>query len=134
MRSAYAAMISERRTQSERDNGKAQVMLLQKSSEKVLLLIERAAAEPMGAEATFQLALCKHEQAERLSRAHGHDSAEREAVLDAWKSADGWWANFSTQYKSVPPSQLAHANAMRKIAHAEVERIATAPKTDVPPP
>src|SRR5438876_11522078 len=49
------------------DEAQAQVDKVWKDGMKVLgVVVEGYAAEPRGAEATYQLALCKHEQAERI--------------------------------------------------------------------
>lgn len=132
MRSSYAAMLRGEKnpTDSSYLNAKAQVSELQKYSEKVFLLIERSVAEPMGAQATFQLALCKHEQAERLGRSRPGNPAGQEDTLAAWKIAQDWWNNFLSLFGSsavVPPGQLAHARDMAKQAHAEVERFTAKP-------
>ena len=85
------------------------------------ILIERGLAEPSEAEATYLLALCKHEAAERASiRAERAASAVRAAVADpkadpeklkvirkqvasarvsalsAWKEAQTWWLQYNT--------------------------------------
>jgi hypothetical protein len=128
MRSNFAIMSkAERSTNANLTDAayltaKAKVTELMTNREKIMLVIERAAAEPWGAEATFQLALCKHEQAERLSRARGGNPAEREGIQYAWENAASWWNNFLTQYGAVPgiaPGQPAHARELRKQAQDE---------------
>src|SRR5262249_38479131 len=61
--------------------------------------VEGNVADSLGAEVTYLMALCKHEQAERLQtrldlagRAGKPPPAEdREAARKAWKDAAGWW-------------------------------------------
>ena len=118
MRTAYAALSRAEKSNNPTDNAylnaKARVMELEKNAEKIMLLIERSMAEPMSAEATFQMALCKHEQAERLSRTAGDAPAERETSLNAWKNAESWWGNYLTKYgPTAPAGQNAHGQEMK---------------------
>jgi hypothetical protein len=109
-------------------NAKAQVAELNKRAEKIILLIERASAEPIAAEVTYQMALCKHEQAERLLRITGNDPAERETLHKAWQNAESWWNNFLTKYGGpAPAGQKAQAQELKNQAHAHVERTAAQP-------
>jgi hypothetical protein len=62
-------------------------------------------AAPMGAEATYMLALCKHEQAEQLQSARGPGAEER--AKDAWRTAIQWWS----QYLEEHPTGSAAASA-----------------------
>lgn len=90
---------------------------LMKTAEKAILLIERAAAEPYAALATYQLALCKHEQAERQSRGPAAP-ADRKA---AWENAVSWWDNFLARFAAapwLPRPQIDHARALLAEAKA----------------
>lgn len=103
MRSASAQL---ERAQNQFDQNriaeaKAQIELLNKQSTNVNLLIERAAAEPFGIALTYQLALCKHEQAVRQTR-QSRGAADLQSVKDAWRSAASWWSNFLSKYGAVP--------------------------------
>ena len=83
-----------------------------KNKEKVILQIERAAGPPMDADLTYQLALCKHEQAERLAHRPGTSEA---TARDAWTNAAGWWDRYLSNFSSrpwVPPAQIAHAKML----------------------
>jgi hypothetical protein len=104
-------------------SAKAQVAELNQHAEKIILLIERSTAEPMAAEATYQMALCKHEQAERLQRIVGADPAERETIQKAWQNAESWWNNYLTKYGTPSPAdQKKQALELKKQAHSETER------------
>jgi hypothetical protein len=72
------------------------------------MIVDAAVAEAGLAEATYLLALCKHEQAEaaqaRADSARGTDElAERakEQAKEAWAEAQNWWS----QYAPLAPSQ-----------------------------
>ncbi|HLW66921.1 MAG TPA: hypothetical protein VKS79_16520 [Gemmataceae bacterium] len=101
---------------------KGQVAELNRRAEKIILLIEKASAEPIAAEATYQMALCKHEQADRLQRIAVDDPAERETLHKAWQNAESWWNNFLTKY-TAPAAQKAQAQELKNQAHAQVERV-----------
>src|SRR5262249_21793196 len=69
----------------------------------VLVLLGRAQAQTRGPEVTFQLGLCKQEQAERLQmRLDLLSSAalpeEVEKAHTAWRDALGWWVRYATDY------------------------------------
>lgn len=66
-----------------------------------VLAILRASAEPLGEEATYLLALCKHEQAER-AQARFERGQKNASPADAWKTADGWWEEYLKSYPSGP--------------------------------
>ncbi|MBA4191892.1 MAG: hypothetical protein C0467_28260 [Planctomycetaceae bacterium] len=66
----------------------------------VQILIDRVSAELGHAEATLLLALCKHEQAERVqARLEQATGAEAEQLkkdsVDAWKAAHGEWQTYA---------------------------------------
>jgi hypothetical protein len=66
----------------------------------VQLLIDRVSAELGHAEATFLMALCKHEQAERMQTRLEHaTAAEAEQLkrdaLEAWQAAHGEWQTYA---------------------------------------
>ena len=88
---------------------------LYKNSEKIYLLIERSAGDPLGAQATFRLALTKHEQAERLTR----QARDPQDLQTAWQNAETWWNIFLTKYDSRPwlaRGQLEHARTLQALA------------------
>jgi hypothetical protein len=83
------------------------------------LLIDRASAELGQAEATFLLAVCKHEQAERaqarLERAAGPDVARLRAdATDAWRNALSAWRTYEQMAGGQAgfPGRLAHAKTL----------------------
>jgi hypothetical protein len=88
---------------------------LEKQATKATMMVESAAGEPMMIVTTYQLALCKHEQAERQSR-RVNDPA---VVRDAWQSAAGWWSTFLSKYAAKPgvsQAQVAHVKRLLEIA------------------
>jgi hypothetical protein len=88
---------------------------LGKQTSKAMIMAERAAGEPMMIVTTYQLALCKHEQAERQSRR----VSDPAVVRDAWQSAAGWWSTFLSKYAAKPgvsPAQVAHVKRLLEIA------------------
>jgi hypothetical protein len=71
-----------------------------------------SAAKPLGAEATYLLALCKHEDAEQkqagLDRLAGDKPVQRVAnTQDAWKSAADWWKTCLEEYPTAPGAAAA---------------------------
>ncbi len=118
MQAATAALSRMRdRPQAGDDlaGARARVETLNKSSGKMLLLIDQFAAEPYAAALTFQMALCLHEQAERVAR----DRRSPETKRAAWANAVGWWNNFLTRFGAapwLPTPQIEHARALLGIA------------------
>jgi hypothetical protein len=91
------------------------------------LVIDKLSAEVGRAEAAYLLALCKHEQAERLQvrlRRAGPDAARVKAdALDAWRTALSAWRTyeqFSTAHAGFP-GRAAHARKLREEAAKFVE-------------
>jgi hypothetical protein len=69
----------------------------------VLLLLHASAAEPLGIEVEYQLALCKHEQAERLQLLHDRkQEGDAEALREAWRSAVERWQKFVSEHPKAP--------------------------------
>jgi hypothetical protein len=60
----------------------------------------KIAAQPLSAEASYLLALCKHEQAERLQLARG--TASETQLKSAWRTADHWWTQFLEEHPTSP--------------------------------
>jgi hypothetical protein len=93
-----------------------------KSGQRQLgLLLLAARAEPLGSEVTYQLALCKHEQAERvqnrLVRAGGGPAAAeaREAARTAWRDAAYWWTKYEDGYPLTADGVLTRLRRIRQI-------------------
>jgi hypothetical protein len=119
MTAAYAAMIAANKAGGPDSvaaaQARANVEALNQKAQPMVLVVERAAAEPMEAQTTFLLALCKHEQAERLSR----QGQTPEEVREAWKNAEVWWRKYDSRFGSlpwIPAGQVAHARALRAAA------------------
>jgi hypothetical protein len=76
-------------------------------AEPVYVLVGGALALARLPEVTFQLGLCKHEQAERL-QAHVDRSSGRapqteiDKARNAWDDALGWWTRYATDYPQSP--------------------------------
>jgi hypothetical protein len=103
-----------------------------KNGNKVLsLLVDGGTAEPRGAQATYQLALCMHEQAERLQaradqlrragqgEASGEANSAAEAATSAWKDAAGWWKTYIQDYPLTVYSMEAGLHA--RLLHARAQ-------------
>jgi hypothetical protein len=98
-------------------DAQSQLAELWKEGEGVLTqFILRASTEPLGRGTTYLLALCKHEQAEKLQ-----DRLERPAgkqrknvatqAAEAWRGAAAWWETFLTEYPAAP--EAPHARVLR---------------------
>jgi hypothetical protein len=86
------------------------------------ILIDGHAARPLGEEVNYQLALAKHEQAERLQlRADEAVRLKKPPELDpvdpqsAWQNAKDWWGTYLQEYADAPtiPSARVHAARAR---------------------
>jgi hypothetical protein len=93
-----------------------------------VLLVDRASAEVGRAEASYLLALCKHEQAEqlqvRLERASGPDATQLKAeALGAWKTALGAWRTYEQLAAAHAgfPGRAAHGSTLAARAAKFVE-------------
>jgi hypothetical protein len=109
------------------------------------ILVDGSAAEPRGAQASFQMALCMGEEAERtqahvdrLARANRPADPDelataREAAKTAWKDAAGWWGSYTQTYPGTPftvQGQLLHARTRDYLGERDRAR---ALLEDVPP-
>jgi hypothetical protein len=70
-------------------------------------------AEPLGADAAYLLALCKHEQAERAA-ARGRRVPENQ-VKDAWRTADRLWSQFLEEYPGAAAAAAARSCKARAL-------------------
>jgi hypothetical protein len=85
------------------------------------IYIQGHAAGPRGTELNYQLALCKHEQAERLqlrldeARRAGKTppQSEAEEVRRAWQNASEWWTTFAQEYSDTTAAASARLPASR---------------------
>jgi hypothetical protein len=112
----------DKRSEPEIQEAAAQVRELEKTAEKMVLLIERSAADPYEGVAIFQMALCKHEQAERVGRTRDD---EPDVVRAAWQNAAGWWHNYLDRFGSaawIPPAQIQHAKNLLAEAQSELAK------------
>jgi hypothetical protein len=92
-----------------------------KDGEKLLsALFLKTNSYPLGAAATYLLALCKHERAlqvqARLKKFGPHPpQAEEEKAQGAWKQAATWWRNYEFEYGAateMPAARLRLAEAL----------------------
>ncbi len=95
-------------------------------------LISSRAAVARAADVTFELALCKHEQAEQLqarvdrARRAGRPvpPEDAEAATEGWNNALSWWQSYVSEAANEPPPQKVNAAlaepppAVRATAHA----------------
>jgi hypothetical protein len=99
----------------------------EKEAEPVYTLLLGAMAVPRGAEVKYLLALCKHEQAERLqarldlARAAGAapNVADVNRARDAWKDARRGWEQFGDDYAAYPVLAAERAAARRMLGRAQ---------------
>jgi hypothetical protein len=100
------------------DKAEAQMKRVWEDSPKPLQFVIGSAAGPLSAEATFLLALAKHEQAE-LAEAHklqGKTPGEHEKeARDAWQSASDWWQKYLDDNASAPAAAAARLNRARAL-------------------
>jgi hypothetical protein len=107
---AYANMLRSERAQAPGDRESPQVQqarkraaaLLEASNEPLTKIMLASAAEPLTGLSTYFLALCKHEQAERLQSQVDHATARTtrdagRAAHEAWKGAADWWETYLTE-------------------------------------
>jgi hypothetical protein len=96
------------------------------------LVVDKLSAEVGRAEAAYLLALCKHEQAERLQvrlgRAGGSDARVKADALDAWRTALNAWRTYeqlATAHAGFP-GRADHARKLReeaaKFAEADAKK------------
>ena len=91
------------------------------ASEGAALVFDRAVGEVGQAEATLLLALCRHEQAERvqarLDHAAGADLDKlRQAAADAWDTAFREWSGYREQFSGTDSTSPARAQHIRALA------------------
>lgn len=115
-----AANAAEAQAAAQRARNRLEA-LWKEGGKPVLFLLARAIAEPLGREATYHLALCKHEQAEqlqtRLARpGEKQNAAEAEAARNAWRAASGWWETFLGEHGSAPAAAAARLRQARALA------------------
>ena len=87
----------------------------------LIVLLAGRAADAQIPDATYLLALCKQEQAERLQRQAdragrtGRPGAEAPAARDAWSDASFWWGKYAAE---PPPPSSGGASAPRRSSPA----------------
>lgn len=120
------ANLQRARSPEEKQEAAGAVEQLWKEADALMILLQGAIAEPRIAEITYQLGLCKQEQAERLqarldraSRKAPPTPAEVEKVQVAWRDALGWWKEFIEQYPRAMASTRAQSAARRLRGRAQ---------------
>jgi hypothetical protein len=83
---------------------------LWRSQQGPVVLIENIVSDPLAAEATYLLGLCKHEEAERAERPGDRPGPE------GWANAVLWWQSFLTDYPGHPWTPSAQRNLARALA------------------
>jgi hypothetical protein len=100
------------------DKAEAQMKRVWEDSPKPLQFVIGSAAGPLSAEATYLLALAKHEQAEltemRKLQAKAPGELNKEAH-DAWQSASDWWQKYLDANASAPAATAARLNRARAL-------------------
>lgn len=124
-------------TSFQRDEARAKVEQVWKDGLPILgQLIQGTALQPLAAETTYLLALCKHDEAERRdSRVRRQGTAaplaELQVAQEAWKGTAELWDNFVGSYPAAPTAaaaRLCHAMALVKLA--QIQQLQTAKETD----
>jgi len=100
------------------------------ASQGAALVLDRAVGEVGQAEAAYLLALCRHEQAERVqsrleSAASGDTSKLRQTALDAWDAAAREWNGYREQLAAIHSSTPARTQHIRTLAE-RARRLAAA--------
>lgn len=90
-----------------------------KKSQKPRLALVGAAAAPLGAETTYCLALCKHEQAEQAQSAFERRKGKTipKDVVEAWRDAASWWKKYLDEHpagRDEAAARLHWARALEK--------------------
>lgn len=106
----------------ERQAGKEELRQAEEAVERVwrdgepvlTQLIWLSSADQIGSEATYLMALCKQEQAERRQRkleARGKDAdeADRQEAVSAWREAGDWWETYLSEYATAAPAAAARS-------------------------
>ncbi len=78
-------------------------------------MISRTLADPIFREATFLLALTKHEQAERAQATAGKNAAAAADAKKSWVEANGWWERYlplAVEQEKRFPGRTAHAQSL----------------------
>ncbi len=96
-------------------------MKLMEDSRPVQVLIQGTAAGPLIGEVIYFLALCKHEQAERLQahlvqqgmRRQAARSSDIKNTQKAWESAAGWWNTYLSSEIPLGTPAAARTNLAR---------------------
>lgn len=113
-----------------------------KQSQRPLLALVGTAAEPLRVEASYYLALCKHEQAEQaqaaLERRQGKTSdKETAAAQESWRDAATWWRKYleeqpGSRDETAARMHLARALEKQGDASAARELLANPPPRSSP--
>jgi hypothetical protein len=124
-REAYANLLRARNARSpaaETDASRRVAALwTPELGQPVYLLLHGALAGPRDAEVTYQLCLCKHEQAEQLQarldlqtrNGVSLPASDVERCRQAWADAKGWWDHFAADYGRGPAATAARQNLGR---------------------
>jgi hypothetical protein len=90
---------------ARRDEAKKYIDALWQGAKGPMMYVEVLTSEPLMAESTYLLALCKHEQAER-QRAAQRGAPDR----SAWQAALTYWNQFVNNYPTSPAVPAARRN------------------------
>jgi hypothetical protein len=108
------------RDQEARQQARERVEQFFQSGKIARAFLEAGSAVPMLHDVTYLLALCKHEQAERLQAQEDQARAEKKAgpknLADAWLEASDWWGRYLQNYASAS----AAASARLRLARARL--------------
>lgn len=104
-----------------------------KKTEPVARLLEAGATPPLRAEAAYQLALAKHEEAERAqARLDRKQDGDADAVRDTWQQAAEQWGRYRASNPDAPGDAAARLLAARALAATGQREAALALVADPP--
>jgi hypothetical protein len=127
------AVFAQAARQGEMDQVNAARLWNWKPGEPIEVLVNGAIAELRVGEVTYQLALCRHEQAVRLQVRHHlaekagvGQKSDAEGVRKAWEQADYWWTQClqDPRCPSPPDARRMHGEALLHLGkRAEAARV-----------
>src|SRR5437773_4102315 len=96
---------------AERDRAREEIGNLWRNANVINIYMNSVVSEPLQAEVTYLLGICKHEEALRRTYRGEDDKA-------AWKTAERWWEKFIHTYNTSPAIPTAKRNYARTLEGA----------------
>ena len=105
------------------EDANRQIEALWRDARAVSVVVEGTRALPLRCVTSFQLALCKHEQAERMqlqSELNSDDEALARRTVEAWNEAVNLWQQYVEAFAKYPFSGNAPGAAARLLGRAQL--------------